>query len=40
VIGKRADATLGALVVTIEVVMSNQDGSIMAKGPAEVELPS
>jgi acyl dehydratase len=40
VIAKRADATLGANVVTIDVVMTNQDGSVMAKGPVEVELPS
>jgi hypothetical protein len=40
VVGKRVDSTLGANVVTIDVVMTNQDGSIMAKGPVEVELPS
>jgi len=35
----RHDATLGAGVATLEVTMSNQDGTVMAKGPVEVELP-
>jgi len=26
--------------VTVEVVMTNQDGSVLAKGPVEVELPA
>jgi hypothetical protein len=26
--------------VTLEVTMTNQDGSVMAKGPVEVELPA
>jgi acyl dehydratase len=38
--GTRRDPTLGAGVVTIEVVMTTQDGAIMAKGPVEVELPA
>jgi acyl dehydratase len=38
--GTRHDATLGAGVVTIEVVMTTQDGAVMAKGPVEVELPA
>jgi acyl dehydratase len=36
---KRADETLGAHLVTVEVVMTNQDGTVLAKGPVEVELP-
>jgi acyl dehydratase len=36
----RYDATLGAGMVTLEVTMTNQDGSVMANGPVEVELPS
>ena len=39
VIDKREEATLGAHLVTLEVVMSNQDGAVLAKGPVEVELP-
>jgi hypothetical protein len=30
---------LGTTVATLEVTMTNQDGSVMAKGPVEVELP-
>jgi hypothetical protein len=40
VAGTRHDPTLGAGVVTIEVVMTTQDGAVMAKGPVEVELPA
>jgi|SRR5438105_2109260 len=40
VVDKRADDTLGASLVTVEVVMTNQDGAIMAKGPVEVQLPA
>jgi hypothetical protein len=36
----RYDKTLGAGLVTLEVTMTNQDGSVMAKGPVEVELPA
>jgi hypothetical protein len=36
----RHDPLLGAGLVTLEVTMTNQDGSIMAKGPVTVELPS
>jgi len=36
----RHDPTLGAGVVTIEVVMTTQDGAVMAKGPVEVEIPA
>ncbi|HLX87786.1 MAG TPA: hypothetical protein VKR22_04970, partial [Acidimicrobiales bacterium] len=36
----RHDPMLGATLVTLEVVMTNQDGSVMAKGPVEVELPA
>src|SRR3954449_4941235 len=38
VTGKRHDETLGASLVTLEVVMSTQDGAVMAKGTVEVEL--
>ena len=30
----------GPGLVTLEVTMTNQDGSVMAKGPVEVELPA
>ena len=36
----RHDPLLGAALVTLDVTMTNQDGSIMAKGPVVVELPS
>jgi hypothetical protein len=36
----RYEPMLGSGLVTLEVTMSNQDGSVMAKGPVEVELPS
>jgi acyl dehydratase len=36
----RHDPTLGTGIVTIEVVMTTQDGAVMAKGPVEVELPT
>jgi acyl dehydratase len=36
----RHDPTLGAGIVTIEVVMTTQDGAVMAKGPVEVEIPT
>ena len=39
VIGKRHDETLGVSLVTLDVVMSTQDGAVMAKGPVEVQLP-
>ena len=39
VTGKRLDDTLGAPLATLEVVMSTQDGAVMAKGPVEVQLP-
>jgi hypothetical protein len=35
---KREDQTFDAGVVSVEVVMSNQDGTVMAKGPVEVQL--
>ena len=35
----RDDPMLGAPVVTIDLVMTNQDGAVMAKGPVEVQLP-
>ena len=37
--GKRLDDTLGAPLVSLEVVMTTQDGAVMAKGPVEVQLP-
>jgi acyl dehydratase len=39
VIDKREDQTFDAGLVSVEVVMSNQDGTVMAKGPVEVQLP-
>jgi hypothetical protein len=39
VTGTRFDETLGAPLVTLEVVMTTQDGAVMAKGPVEVQLP-
>ncbi len=39
VTGKRVDDTLGAALVTLDVVMTTQDGAVMAKGPVEVQLP-
>ena len=39
VTGIREDVTIGAHIVTLEVTMTNQDGAVMAKGPAEVQLP-
>jgi acyl dehydratase len=39
VTGKRLDDTLGAPLVMLDVVMTTQDGAVMAKGPVEVELP-
>ena len=38
VIDLRFDALLGAKVAVVEVVMANQDGTIVAKGPVTVEL--
>jgi acyl dehydratase len=35
----RGEPLLGTGVVTLEVIMTNQDGTVMAKGPVEVELP-
>jgi acyl dehydratase len=40
VVDKRTDHTFDAALVTVEVVMANQDGTVMAKGPVEVELPA
>jgi hypothetical protein len=39
VTAKRRDETLGETLVTLDVVMSTQDGAVMAKGPVEVALP-
>ena len=39
VVDKREDRTLGAHLVVLEVVMTNQDGAVLAKGPVEVQLP-
>jgi acyl dehydratase len=39
VVATREDETVGAGIVTLDVVMSTQDGSVMAKGPVEVQLP-
>jgi N-terminal half of MaoC dehydratase len=35
----RADPVLGVCLAVVEVVMSTQDGAVMAKGPVEVQLP-
>ena len=40
VTGKRRDPTLGAALVTLDFVMKNQDGAVLAKGPVEVQLPT
>jgi hypothetical protein len=37
--GTRRDDTFGAGLVTLLVTMRTQDGTVMAKGPVEVELP-
>jgi acyl dehydratase len=34
------ERTLGGGLVSLEVTMSNQDGTVMAKGPVEVQLPA
>jgi hypothetical protein len=39
VTGTRRDETLGESLATLDVVMSTQDGAVMAKGPVEVALP-
>ena len=39
VIDKREDPAFDAALATVEFIMTNQDGTIMAKGPVEVELP-
>jgi N-terminal half of MaoC dehydratase len=39
VVDKREDPTLGAHLVTLDFVMTNQDGAVLAKGPVEVQLP-
>jgi acyl dehydratase len=39
VTGKRVDDLIGYGLVTLEVVMTTQDGAVMAKGPVEVQLP-
>jgi hypothetical protein len=39
VTGKRYEEGLGAYLVDLELVMTNQDGAVLAKGPVEVELP-
>jgi hypothetical protein len=39
VIDKREDPTFDTFLATVEVVMTNQDGTVMAKGPVEIQLP-
>ena len=39
VIKKEADETSGYGIVTVDVEMKNQEGRLMAKGPAEVQFP-
>ena len=38
VAAKRFDATVGAGLVEVDLVMTNQDGSVMAKGKVEIQL--
>jgi hypothetical protein len=40
VTGTRHDDLLGVPLVSIDVVMTTQDGAVMAKGPVEVQLPA
>ena len=39
VASKRVDDTLGTRLVTLDVVMTTQDDTVMAKGPVDVQLP-
>jgi len=39
VTGKQAESAWGVPLVAVKVTMSNQDGAILAEGPAEVEVP-
>jgi hypothetical protein len=39
VTGQRWEPLLGVHLATVEVTMTNQDGTVAAKGPVEVELP-
>jgi hypothetical protein len=40
VIGKQPDSDFGVPVVELRLVMTNQDGSELARGTAEIELPA
>jgi acyl dehydratase len=40
VTAKRVDDLLGVPIVTVELTMTTQAGTLMAKGPVEVELPA
>jgi hypothetical protein len=40
IVDKREEPAFGAHLVTVQVVMTNQDGAVMAKGPVEVQLPA
>ena len=40
VVDKSHDQDLDVPIATIELTMTNQDGSVLAKGPIEVELPA
>ena len=39
VVDKRHDSDLGVPIIVVDMTMTNQDGSVLAKGPLEVELP-
>jgi acyl dehydratase len=39
VTAKHIDSLLGVGLVSVELTMTNQDGTVMAKGPVQVELP-
>jgi acyl dehydratase len=39
VVDKRDDVDLGVPVVTVEMRMTNQDGTVLAQGPVDIELP-
>jgi len=39
VLDKREDPTFDTCLATVELVMTNQDGTVMAKGPIDIQLP-
>jgi hypothetical protein len=40
VIGKHSESAFGVPVVEVRLVMTNQDGAELARGKAEIELPT